>query len=70
VVPATGNVDLWRSYMQDLASRPVTGTTTNGMHDIIGTFPKADGTGTFQLGLRLSPNSDGTFDLITLLTRQ
>lgn len=65
-----GNADVWRGYMQDLASRPATGTTTNGMLDIIGTFPRTGGGGNFQFGIRLSPGSDGSFDLITLLTKQ
>ncbi len=65
-----GNADIWRGYMQDLASRPHTGTTTNGMLDIVGTFPRAGGGGNFQFGIRLSPNSNGSFDLITLLTKQ
>jgi RHS repeat-associated protein len=65
-----GNASVWTGYLQDLASRPVTSTTSNGMQDIIGTFPKANGSGTFQFGIRLSPRPDGTFDLVTLLTKQ
>jgi len=37
---------------------------------VIAAIPKADGLGSFQFGIRFSPNSDGTFDLITLLTKQ
>ncbi|UUW92396.1 HINT domain-containing protein [Pimelobacter simplex] len=69
-IDSGGNADIWRGYMQDLASRPRTGTTTNGMIDIVGTFPRAGGGGNFQFGIRLSPNSNGSFDLITLLTKQ
>lgn len=69
-IDAAGNPALWTDYIQDLAGRPVTKTTSNGMQDIIGTFPLADGSGTFQFGIRIAPNTDGTFDLITLLTRQ
>lgn len=65
-----GNADIWRGYMQDLASRPATGTTSNGMLDIVGTFPRTGGGGSFQFGIRLAPGSDGSFDLITLLTKQ
>jgi hypothetical protein len=40
------------------------------VQDVIGTFPKAGGGGTFQLGIRIAPKGDGTFDLVTLLTKQ
>lgn len=59
-----------RARSRAVWSRPNTGTTTNGMLDIVGTFPRAGGGGTFQFGIRLSPNSNGSFDLITLLTKQ
>jgi hypothetical protein len=65
-----GNADIWRGYMQDPASRPATGTTSNRMLDIVGTFPRTGGSGSFQFGIRLAPGSDGSFDLITLLTQQ
>lgn len=42
----------------------------HGMIDIIGDFPRADGSGVFKLGVRLAPNADGTFDLVTILTKQ
>jgi hypothetical protein len=69
-IDAAGNPDLWRNYIQDLAGRPATSTLKGGIEDIIGTFPKADGSGTFQFGIRISPSSDGSFDLVTLLTKQ
>jgi hypothetical protein len=65
-----GNSEIWKGYMQELASRPVTSTTSNGMLDIIGSFPRTGGSGSFQFGIRLSPRSDGSFDLVTLLTKQ
>jgi hypothetical protein len=65
-----GNTAIWVEHLQDLAQRTKTGTTSNGMVDIVGDFAKADGSGTFKLGIRLSPKPDGTFDLITLLTKQ
>jgi RHS repeat-associated protein len=65
-----GNADLWVQYIQDLASRPATATLKGGVEDIIGTFPKADGSGTFQFGIRISPAGNGRFDLVTLLTKQ
>ena len=40
------------------------------MLDIIRSFPRADGSGTFKMGVRLAPKPDGTFDLITVLTKQ
>jgi hypothetical protein len=69
-IDAGGNPDLWRNYMQDLAGRPVTNTLKGGIEDIIGTFPRADGSGTFQFGIRIAPSSNGSYDLVTLLTRQ
>lgn len=65
-----GNADIWRGYIQDLASRKATGNTTNGMVDIVGSFPRTGGGGNFNLGIRLSPRSDGAYDLVTILTKQ
>jgi RHS repeat-associated protein len=65
-----GSTDQWVGYLQDLASRPSTITKSDGVQDIVGSFPRADGTGTFRLGIRVSPRADGSFDLITILTRQ
>jgi hypothetical protein len=65
-----GTTDDWVHHLSDLFQRPATAITRNGMLDIIGRFPKKGGGGDFQLGVRLSPRPDGTFDLITLLTAQ
>ncbi|MEO7286121.1 MAG: hypothetical protein ABI140_04305 [Jatrophihabitantaceae bacterium] len=70
VIDPAGNTATWTTYLQDLASRPATATRKGGIIDIISRFPLADGTGDFQLGLRLSPKPDGTFDLVTILTGQ
>jgi hypothetical protein len=40
------------------------------MIDIIGDFPRADGSGTFRLGIRLFHRADRLYELITILTRQ
>ena len=69
-IDPAGNPDLWRNYIQDLAGRAVTRQLNGGMQDIIGTFPKSGGSGSFKFGIRISPRSDGTHDLVTLLTRQ
>ena len=69
-IDSDGNLDLWHGYMQDLASRPPTAHLNNDVQDIVGTFPKADGTGEFRFGIRVAPNSDGEWDLVTLLTKQ
>ncbi|MFC9693326.1 DUF6531 domain-containing protein [Kribbella sp. NPDC056951] len=69
-IDPAGNTDQWVGYLQELASRPSTAQLNNGIEDIVGTFPKANGSGTFQLGIRISPRGDGTFDLVTVLTRQ
>lgn len=65
-----GNPDVWWGHMQELASRPATATLKGGIEDVIGTFPKTGGDGTFQFGIRVSPASDGSWDLVTLLTKQ
>ena len=56
--------------MLDLAARPPTTNLGNGIEDIVGTFPKSDGVGTFKFGIRISRRDDGTFHLVTLPTRQ
>ncbi|GAB3831980.1 hypothetical protein GCM10028799_62120 [Kribbella italica] len=65
-----GTTDQWFEYVQELASRPPTEIQGNGIQDIIGMFPRADGAGNFRLGIRISPNEDGSFDLVTILTKQ
>jgi hypothetical protein len=65
-----GNADKWAQHLAELFNSPVTKTTGNGMLDIVKEFPKASGSGTFKMGIRLSPNADGTFDLVTVLTDQ
>lgn len=70
IIDPEGNVDQWVGYIQKLASRPATATLKNGIEDIIGTFPKAGGSGNFKFGIRIAPGEGGTFDLVTLLTRQ
>jgi len=66
----SGNTDRWRAMLQELASRPPTHVRPRGIEDVVGTFEKADGSGTFKLGIRLSRANDGSYDLVTLLTRQ
>jgi Pretoxin HINT domain len=65
-----GTADEWSQYLAELIRSPVTGSTSNGMLDIVKLFPRADGSGLFKLGVRLAPKPDGTFDLITVLTKQ
>ncbi|GAA1558644.1 hypothetical protein GCM10009741_74490 [Kribbella lupini] len=65
-----GTTDQWFQYIQELASRPPSASQSNGIQDIIGMFPRADGSGDFKLGIRVSPNEDGSFDLVTILTKQ
>lgn len=60
----------WAEYLAELIHSPATGTTANGMIDIIKSFPRADGSGMFKMGVRLAPQPDGTFALITVLTKQ
>jgi len=69
-IDPAGTTDQWVAYMQDLAGRPATATLKGGIQDIFGTFPKADGSGSFRFGIRIARGDDGTFDLVTLLTRR
>jgi hypothetical protein len=65
-----GNPDRWIQAVTDLIQRPVSQTLENGAQEINGLFERADGTGVYQLGVRLWPNKNGTFELITILTKQ
>lgn len=69
-IDPAGNSDIWFGYMQELASRPATATLKNGVEDIICTFPRTGGGGTFRFGIRIAPGEGGAFDLVTLLTKQ
>lgn len=65
-----GNADKWMQEIMDLAQREPTRTLANGAIDVVGEFQRANGIGQYKLGLRLWPNQDGTYDLITVLTNQ
>lgn len=69
-IDAAGNPDLWRNYMQDLAGRPTTAHLKGGIQEVMGIFPKGDGSGSFRFGIRIAPGDGGTWDLVTLLTKQ
>lgn len=69
-IDPAGTVDIWTRHLQELAGRPPTTKLTEGIIDIVGSFPRTDGVGTFRFGIRLAPTTDGSYDLITLLTRQ
>jgi hypothetical protein len=69
-IDPTGSAEIWLNHLRELASKPVTRTLDSGLQDIMGTFGKADGSGSFRLGLRISPRDDGSFDLVTVLTGQ
>ena len=66
-----GNGDIWGTHIANLLQSPATSTTPNGMIDIIQEFPKSGNVpGRYKLGVRLAPQSDGSYDLITILTKQ
>ncbi|HZV24719.1 MAG TPA: hypothetical protein VFG00_00385 [Acidothermaceae bacterium] len=69
-IDPAGSVETWLNHLRELASRPVTKTLDSGLQDIMGTFGKADASGSFRLGIRISPREDGSFDLVTVLTGQ
>ncbi len=70
VIDPGGAPALWMSYVADLTCRPVTTRPAAGIEDVMGVFPRADRTGFFTFGIRIAPTGDGTFDLVTLLTKQ
>jgi hypothetical protein len=70
VIDPAGSAESWLNNIADLFQRPITRKLNNGAVDILGTFSKSDGIGTYDLGVRLWPNKDGTFELITILTKQ
>ncbi|MCB0411646.1 MAG: hypothetical protein KDD22_03925 [Bdellovibrionales bacterium] len=68
-----GNPDMWMQNMMDLLQR--TATTTwieegQEFFEVMGKFKKAGGLGEYNMGVRLAKQSDGTFDLVTVLTKQ
>ncbi|MCM2281279.1 MAG: pre-toxin TG domain-containing protein [Bdellovibrionaceae bacterium] len=65
-----GNPDTWMQNLADLTQRQDSTTLANGAIDIHGIFSRADGSGSYSMGVRLWKNQDGTFDLITVLTKQ
>lgn len=65
-----GTVERWLDQLEELTQRPATTIHADGMVQVEGYFPRADGSGTFRLGIRLHPNAEGGFDFVTLLTRQ
>jgi hypothetical protein len=67
-IDPAGTTDIWLSHFRALGTRPVTTLRSSGAQDIMGKFEKADGSGSFKLGLRIMPSDDGTFDLVTFLT--
>lgn len=69
-IDIAGTPDKWKNHLAELFNSPVSSTTTNGMLDIIKEFPKANGSGTFKLGIRIKDNLDGTYELVTVLTKQ
>lgn len=65
-----GNPSIWCGHLQELAARPATVIGENGVHDIFGHFPRVDGNGTYRLGIRVFPQDEDTWELVTILTRQ
>ncbi len=65
-----GDAQMWLSHMAELAQRTPTQVHPDGMLDIVGIFRRTNGSGSFSMGVRLFPKQDGSFDLVTMLTRQ
>lgn len=63
-----GNVDTWMHNIMDLAQSPVTARSREGILDVVKTFKRSDNSGVYEMGLRLSPAENGSFDLVTVLT--
>ncbi len=69
-IDPSGDVGRWMSQLSDLLQRPFTKTTKEGGLEIHGIFARTDGSGDYKMGVRLWPNPDGSFELITVLTKQ
>jgi hypothetical protein len=69
-IDLVGNADVWFGYVRELASRPTAATLKNGVEELVGPFPRADGGGTFQFGIRIAPNNSGPHDLFSLPTKE
>lgn len=69
-IDPAGNPDTWMQNIMDVVQRPVTSVTRDGKLDIVHKYIKADGSGMYDLGVRLHKNGDGTYDVVTILTRQ
>lgn len=70
VIDPHGNADIWLKNMSELAQRQASYIDGDGIMNIIKTFPKTDGLGTYKMGVRLFELKDGSFDLVTILTNQ
>ena len=56
-------IDVW-------ATMPAKRVDAKGVEQIMGRFVRTDGQGFFWFGMRVHRLADGTYDLVTLLTKQ
>ena len=69
-IPAA-TLETWLGHLRELATRPTTKHWPNGIQDIMGKFAESQmDPASSNSACGLSPKSDGTFDLVTVLTSQ
>jgi len=70
VIDPGGSIDGWMRNLRELTGRGGVVKRKNGIIDIFGKFQRADGSGHYDLGIRLATRADGKFDFVTVLTIQ
>ena len=63
-------MDVWMGHFTSLANRQHTIRHKDQVLDVIGDFPRSDGSGMLRLGTRIQDPGTGVFDVLTFLTRQ
>ena len=66
----SGNSDKWMQNMVSLMQKKSSSVQQDGILKIYDHFPKSDGIGFYRMGIKLKPRNDGSFDLVTILTKQ
>lgn len=70
LIDSAGNPDTWMQNMMDLVQKPMSKQYKDGVFEILGKFAKGDGSGFYEMGVKLWQRPDNSFDLVTILTKQ